>query len=122
MTYTIKQLQKKDSPEYVSDKLLLTTLINERVNKLSNPYSPLSSRLNDLLKKVENGSVFHQETEGMKTFFIEVSGKDEGDIVCAIEECKRVIENGNRSGFDSNEDGNFSFESIGDYTEEENED
>ena len=67
MGYTIKQLQKKESPEYISDKLVLTTLISERLNSLTNVYSPLSLRLTDLRKKVENETVFQQETEGQIT-------------------------------------------------------
>lgn len=113
MAYTIKQLQKKDSPEYISDKLLLTTLINERINGLTQVYSPLSQRLADLRKKVEDGTVFHQETEGQKTYYIEVSGEDEGDIEAAIDECKKKMMAGFSSGFDSNDTGSYSFESIG---------
>lgn len=51
---TIKQLNKKDSPEYISDKKLLMMLINERQNKTTNPYSPLNTRLAELKQKVEN--------------------------------------------------------------------
>ena len=113
MAYTIKQLQKKDSKEYMSDKLLLTTLINERINGLTQVSSPLSKRLTDLRKKVEDGTVFQTETEGQKTYFIEISGQDEGDIEAAIDECKKKIMAGFSSGFDSNDTGSYSFESKG---------
>jgi hypothetical protein len=51
---TIKQLTKKDSPEYISDKKLLQILIHERINKLTQVYSPLSTRLHELRSKVDN--------------------------------------------------------------------
>lgn len=55
----------------------------------------------------------------MKTFEIEVSGKTLSEVVNAIEEAKKRIEQGNYAGFDENEDGSFSFDSDGCYEEEE---
>jgi hypothetical protein len=54
MAYTIKQLNEKDSKEYISDKKLLQILIHERINKLTQVYSPLSTRLHELRSKVDN--------------------------------------------------------------------
>jgi len=57
----------------------------------------------------------------MKTFNIEVSGKTLPDIINAIDEAKRLIESGYYSGFDSNEDGDFSFDSDGMYQNDDSE-
>jgi hypothetical protein len=54
MAYTIKQLNEKDSKEYFSDKKMLQLLIQERINKLTQVYSPLSKRLHELRNKVDN--------------------------------------------------------------------
>ena len=54
----------------------------------------------------------------MKKFTIEASGKTLFDVIYAIEEAKRNIENGYSSGMDSNEDGEYTFESSGDYEDE----
>lgn len=51
---TMNQLTKKGSPEYLSDKRLLQMLIHERINKLTQVYSPLSIRLHELRSKVDN--------------------------------------------------------------------
>ena len=55
----------------------------------------------------------------MKTFEITVSGKTLTDVIYAIEEAKRVIEMENTSGFNSNDDGEYSFDSSGEYGEDE---
>ncbi len=57
----------------------------------------------------------------MKNFEISVSGKTLDDIILAIDEAKRQIEEGYHSGMNSNDDGEYSFSSDGDY-EEKNED
>lgn len=44
---------------------------------------------------------------------ITFEGKTNEDIELAIEEALRVIKNGNSSGFNSNEDGEFSFQILG---------
>lgn len=45
--YPIKQLQE------MSDNLLTRSIINERINGLTNPYSPLSERLNRLVNDIQ---------------------------------------------------------------------
>lgn len=54
----------------------------------------------------------------MKTFKLIVRGKKQTDVELAIAESMRLIGNGNLSGFNSNEDGNFSFDSEGEYEDE----
>lgn len=53
----------------------------------------------------------------MKTFKLIVRGKKQMDVELAIAESMRLIGNGNLSGFNSNEDGDFSFDSEGEYDE-----
>lgn len=57
----------------------------------------------------------------MKNFEISVSGKTLDDVVLAIEEAKNWIEKGYSSGFNSNDSGEYSFSSDGEYEEIENE-
>jgi hypothetical protein len=45
--FTIKELTKPESPEYISNDLLINILINERMNGL-NMNSPLYNRLKEL--------------------------------------------------------------------------
>lgn len=52
---------------------------------------------------------------------ISFEGKTQADVEMAIEEALRVIKNGNRSGFNENEDGEFSFEISGEEDEDEDE-
>lgn len=52
---------------------------------------------------------------------INFEGKSYSDIEFAIEEALRVIKNGNRSGMDSNESGEFDFVITGEEEEEESE-
>lgn len=54
MNYTINQISKKGHPDYINDKRLLQILIQERINKLTQVYSPLSTRLQKLRSKVDN--------------------------------------------------------------------
>jgi len=61
-----------------------------------------------------------QDAEGepsMKTFTIEVGGASLDDVLMAIDEAKRVIGEGNTSGFNENETGSFSFDSSGEYAD-----
>lgn len=58
----------------------------------------------------------------MKTFQIELSGNFEGDIEMALAEVARLIAEGYTSGFNSNDTGSFSFDSSGEYDEDETED
>ena len=51
----------------------------------------------------------------MKKFEIEIEGKSQSDIEIALKEVLRLIEAGFLSGMDSNEDGEFSFASEGEY-------
>lgn len=44
---------------------------------------------------------------------ITIEGKSITDLELAIDEAKKRISKGNREGFDSNEDGEFSFEVSG---------
>jgi len=55
--YTIDQLLIKENKNYISDKQLLLTIINERANRLTNIYSPLSIRLKELASKIGNGEI-----------------------------------------------------------------
>lgn len=57
----------------------------------------------------------------MKTFKLIVRGKKQMDIELAVAESMRLIGSGNLSGFNSNEDGDFSFDSEGEYDAEEDE-
>ncbi len=54
----------------------------------------------------------------MKKFKIEVEGNQLSDVIYAIEEAKRRIENGALMGFDSDDDGNFDFNSSGNFDDE----
>lgn len=54
----------------------------------------------------------------MKEFTITVSGKTLDDVLNAIDEAKKGIESGTSFGFNSNDDGEFEYESEGDYEEE----
>jgi len=56
----------------------------------------------------------------MKNFKIEISGKTQSDIEIAIQEVLRLVAQGYLSGRNGNDDGDFSFESSGDYEETEN--
>ena len=56
--YTINELLKKDSGEYLDDKSLILALIHERQSSVTNVNSPLYVRLNELEKKVENEEIF----------------------------------------------------------------
>lgn len=56
----------------------------------------------------------------MKTFKIEISGKTESDLQSALNETVRLIENGNLSGFAHYEDTSFTFDSEGEYEDEDN--
>ena len=51
--FTIKQLQKKDDKEYLSDLKMLRALVAERKSEVSNPYAPLSERLKELYNKLD---------------------------------------------------------------------
>lgn len=51
--------------------------------------------------------------EGRREFTIVAEGETLEDIVIAIEEAKRKIDEGYHSGMDSNETGEFYFESKG---------
>jgi len=57
----------------------------------------------------------------MKTYEITVSGKTESDILNGIDEARKRIEAGNYAGFDSNDSGEFSFDSDGVFEESESE-
>lgn len=57
----------------------------------------------------------------MKIFNIQVSGKTLTEIINGIDEAKKRIEAGNTMGFDSNDEGDFSFESKGMYEENDSE-
>ena len=53
-TFKTEELQNKDSDKYISNKLLLLILINERQSNCTNVYAPLYKRLADLKKVVED--------------------------------------------------------------------
>ena len=55
----------------------------------------------------------------MKTFTIIIEASDLSGVMNSLHEIKKVIEKGCTSGLDSNETENYSFESEGDYEEEE---
>lgn len=57
----------------------------------------------------------------MKTFKIEISGKTESDIDSTMAEVSYLIENGMLSGFHKGMDASFSFDSEGEYEDEEEE-
>lgn len=50
--FTITELLKKDDSQYLSDLQLIRALISERQSGVTNPYAPLSERLNSLYKTV----------------------------------------------------------------------
>jgi len=50
--YTIAEVKNKDSKEYMSDFRLLTAILNERQQTLTNIYSPLYQRINQLKNKI----------------------------------------------------------------------
>lgn len=51
--YTIDELQNEKSPDYMSDINLLRAIVTERKGDVTNPYSPLAKRLNDLYAKLD---------------------------------------------------------------------
>jgi hypothetical protein len=51
--YTINQLSKKDSKEYLSDISLLRELVRDRRSDCTNYYSPMAERLQELIDKLE---------------------------------------------------------------------
>ena len=51
----------------------------------------------------------------MKTFTVTIDGDQSSDIEIALEEVKRLVEEGYTSGLNSNDTGRFSFESTGEY-------
>jgi len=51
--YTLTELTKKDSEDYLDDLSLIQALINERQGDCTNAYSPLHKRLAELSKKIE---------------------------------------------------------------------
>ena len=51
----------------------------------------------------------------MKTYNIEITGKSIYDIIDALEDCKRWIEQGFASVSHSNEEGGYSYDSSGEY-------
>lgn len=59
--FTINQLKE------ITDKDFLMTLLNERKNSLSNPYSPLSQRLNATIARLEHGTItgYTQQTKDL---------------------------------------------------------
>jgi len=54
----------------------------------------------------------------MKTYTITVSGETESDVEISINEAKRLISEGYGSGLNSNDTASFSFESEGEYEED----
>ncbi len=118
---TKSQLVDKSSFDYITDKNLLIKLITERKNKVSNPFSPLANRLGNLLQSIKDNFVPLDATDGRKVFRIEVEGATESDVLSGIDEARKSIENGNHSGFDGNEDGEYSFESSGRYSDPDEE-
>lgn len=54
----------------------------------------------------------------MRRFSIQIGGKTEEDVAYALDEIKRLVLDGNKAGFNANEDGDFSFASEGDYDED----
>lgn len=50
--FTIKELQDKNSPEYLSDAKMLRTLVIERQRTCTNVYAPLYQRLQALYIKL----------------------------------------------------------------------
>jgi hypothetical protein len=57
----------------------------------------------------------------MKIFTITVQGKSQSDIEMALDEVKKLIQEDFYSGMNSNDTGEFSFDSDGMYEEEEEE-
>ena len=53
--WTIKQLNE------MSDKLFIQCILNERSNKLTNPYSPLSNRLRKTANRLDNISLISED-------------------------------------------------------------
>jgi hypothetical protein len=49
--FTIKQLKDMD------DVLFIATLLNERKNSCTNPYAPLTQRLDATLSRLEHGTL-----------------------------------------------------------------
>lgn len=60
--YTIEELQKSESENYLSDLKLIRAIINERRSSCTNYYSPLYKRLTNLLTKVEKAIEKGQQT------------------------------------------------------------
>jgi hypothetical protein len=54
-----------------------------------------------------------------KEFTITVSGETQSDIEAALEEVLKLVREGYLSGVDSNESGEYSFDSTGEYKENE---
>ena len=50
----------------------------------------------------------------MRNLKINIEGKSDSDLEIALEEVLRVIKNGNMSGMDSNDSGEFNFQISGD--------
>jgi len=55
----------------------------------------------------------------MKEFTITVTGEDQGDIEIALEEVLRLVKEGYLRGAAGHENGTYSFNSTGEYFEEE---
>lgn len=51
--YTVEELEKTESTNYLSDNKLLLAIINERQSSCTNIYSPLYKRLQQLKRKLE---------------------------------------------------------------------
>jgi hypothetical protein len=52
--YKIDELRNKESREYLSDLQLLRAVVAERKSDVSNVYAPLSVRLSELYKKLDD--------------------------------------------------------------------
>lgn len=52
--YSVEQLTKKDSENYLSDRILLRGVISDRMSDCTNVYSSLYIRLSELYWKVDN--------------------------------------------------------------------
>ncbi len=53
--------------------------------------------------------------EGTQTYTIEIYGEDYSDILYALDEIRRLVDEGYSSGFDDSDTGSYSFESKGDW-------
>ena len=80
--YTIAELQKKDSSDYLDDKKLILSLINERASDCYNPNAPLYKRLKQLQHNVENNSLANQPNENDSRLL--VATDDEGNIIFSL--------------------------------------